>query len=146
MVGFFPGYKMPYHAVNKIASRVWRQGGLEYVTAIANGFIIFRFNTEENMHAILEKGPWMFGGKTSFFNNGIPVSNLTRIRSPHSQFGFVYMVCLFLYGLSKVWAWLQVWLEGHCPVMNKHIIALGWSMQGYVLRLMLPNHSSENLR
>nr|TKS06526.1 hypothetical protein D5086_0000121640 [Populus alba] len=63
MVGFFPSYKMPYHAVNKIASRVWRQCGLENVTATANGFMIFRFNTAENLHAILEKGPWMFGGK-----------------------------------------------------------------------------------
>jgi len=45
MVGFFPGYKMPYHAVNKIASRVWKQCGLEHVTATANGFMIFRFNT-----------------------------------------------------------------------------------------------------
>ncbi|KAG6794317.1 hypothetical protein POTOM_003562 [Populus tomentosa] len=63
MVGFFPGYKMPYHAVNKIASRVWKQCGLEHVTATANGFMIFRFNTEENMHSVLEKGPWMFGGK-----------------------------------------------------------------------------------
>ncbi|KAJ6706457.1 hypothetical protein OIU79_010994 [Salix purpurea] len=29
MVGFFPGYRMNYHAVNKIASRVWRSHGLE---------------------------------------------------------------------------------------------------------------------
>nr|TKS04165.1 hypothetical protein D5086_0000143660 [Populus alba] len=29
----------------------------------ANGFMIFRFNTEEKMQAVLEKGPWMFGGK-----------------------------------------------------------------------------------
>ncbi|KAG5224321.1 DUF4283 domain-containing protein [Salix suchowensis] len=38
MVGFFPGYRLPYQTVNTIASRVWRQCGLEH-------------------------GPWMFGGK-----------------------------------------------------------------------------------
>ena len=48
---------------NAIPSRVGKQCGLENVTAIANGFMIFRLNTEENMHAVLEKGPWMFGGK-----------------------------------------------------------------------------------
>jgi len=63
MVGFFPGYRMPYHAVNTIASRVWKQCGLENVTTTSNGFMIFRFATEEQMHAVLEKGPWMFGGK-----------------------------------------------------------------------------------
>lgn len=63
MVGFFPGFRMPYHAVNTIASRVWRQCGLENVTTTSNGFMIFRFTTESEMHAVLEKGPWMFGGK-----------------------------------------------------------------------------------
>jgi len=63
MVGFFPGFRMPYHAVNTIASRVWRKCGLENVTTTSNGFMIFRFTTEAEMHAVLEKGPWMFGGK-----------------------------------------------------------------------------------
>ena len=63
MVGFFPGFRMPYHAVNTIASRVWRKAGLEHVTTTSNGFMIFRFTTEAEMHAVLEKGPWMFGGK-----------------------------------------------------------------------------------
>jgi hypothetical protein len=63
MIGFFPGFKMPYHAVNTIASRVWRQCGLENVMTTSNGFMIFRFKTEAEMHAVLEKGPWMFGGK-----------------------------------------------------------------------------------
>ena len=63
MVGFFPGFRMPYHAVNTIASRVWRQCGLENVATTSNGFMLFRFKTEIEMHAVLEKGPWMFGGK-----------------------------------------------------------------------------------
>ncbi|KAJ6346534.1 hypothetical protein OIU78_009045 [Salix suchowensis] len=29
MVGFFPGYRMKYHSVNTIASRVWKSQGLE---------------------------------------------------------------------------------------------------------------------
>ena len=63
MIGFFPGFRMPFHAVNSIASRAWRQYGLESVMKTSNGFIIFRFNTADEMHAVLEKGPWMFGGK-----------------------------------------------------------------------------------
>ena len=63
MIGFFPGFRMPFHAVNSIASRAWRQYGLESVMTTSNGFIIFRFNTADEMHAVLEKGPWMFGGK-----------------------------------------------------------------------------------
>ncbi|KAJ6418900.1 hypothetical protein OIU84_002134, partial [Salix udensis] len=63
MVGFFPGYKMNYHAVNSIASRVWKSCGLEAVMTTATGFIIFRFQKEEQMLEILEKGPWLFGGK-----------------------------------------------------------------------------------
>ncbi|KAJ6752575.1 hypothetical protein OIU85_002940 [Salix viminalis] len=63
MVGFFPGYRMNYHAVNKIASRVWRSKGLEDVRTTASGFIIFRFKTEDQMLEILERGPWLFGGK-----------------------------------------------------------------------------------
>jgi hypothetical protein len=31
LVGFFPGYKMPYHATNFLAFRVWKNYGLESV-------------------------------------------------------------------------------------------------------------------
>ncbi|KAJ6414415.1 hypothetical protein OIU84_003418 [Salix udensis] len=63
MVGFFPGYRMNYHAVNKIASRVWRSHGLEDVRTTATGFIIFRFKKVDQMLELLERGPWIFGGK-----------------------------------------------------------------------------------
>lgn len=29
----------------------------------SNGFILFHFTTEDEMHTVLEKGPWIFGGK-----------------------------------------------------------------------------------
>lgn len=64
MVGFFPGYRMNFHSVNKIAHRVWKTGGLESVMSTANGFWLFRFQKEDQMLAILERGPWMFGGKS----------------------------------------------------------------------------------
>ncbi|KAJ6871911.1 hypothetical protein NC651_031103 [Populus alba x Populus x berolinensis] len=41
----------------------WKHCMVENVTTTANGFMIFRFTTEEKMHAVLDKGPWMFGGK-----------------------------------------------------------------------------------
>nr|TKS17241.1 hypothetical protein D5086_0000020720 [Populus alba] len=63
MVGFSPGFKMNYHTINTIAIRAWKHYGLEDVMTTADGFMIFRFNTVEDMLGVLEKGPWMFGGK-----------------------------------------------------------------------------------
>uniref|UniRef100_A0A6N2NHV3 Uncharacterized protein n=1 Tax=Salix viminalis TaxID=40686 RepID=A0A6N2NHV3_SALVM len=40
-------YRMKYHAMNKIASRVWRSHGLEDVRTTAAGSIIFRFKTSK---------------------------------------------------------------------------------------------------
>uniref|UniRef100_A0A6N2LEQ4 DUF4283 domain-containing protein n=1 Tax=Salix viminalis TaxID=40686 RepID=A0A6N2LEQ4_SALVM len=61
MVGFFPGFRMNYHTVTKVANRVWKTSGLESVMSTVSGFWIFRFQTEDQMQAILERGPWMFG-------------------------------------------------------------------------------------
>ncbi|KAJ6750031.1 hypothetical protein OIU85_000640 [Salix viminalis] len=63
MVGFFPGFRMNYHTVTKVANRVWKTSGLESVMSTASGFWIFHFQTEDKMQAILKRGPWMFGGK-----------------------------------------------------------------------------------
>ncbi|KAJ6418673.1 hypothetical protein OIU84_001944 [Salix udensis] len=63
MVGFILGFRMSHRMVNTIASRVWRPCGLEQVTTMANGFMLFRFTTEAAMQAVMEKGPWLFGGK-----------------------------------------------------------------------------------
>lgn len=63
LVGFFPGSKMPYHAINNMAMRVWRAKGLESVATTANGFILFRFKNQANLQGVLEQGPWLFGGK-----------------------------------------------------------------------------------
>ncbi|KAJ6674464.1 hypothetical protein OIU85_010717 [Salix viminalis] len=63
MVGFFPGYKMPFHAAKSIARRAWTAHGLEQVMAMDNGFLNFRFRTEEDLQGVIAKGPWMFGGK-----------------------------------------------------------------------------------
>ncbi|KAJ6317136.1 hypothetical protein OIU78_020254 [Salix suchowensis] len=64
MIGFFVSYKMPFYAVNSIANRVWKSYGLEKVTVLENGFIVFRFSSEESMGEVLARGPWLFGGKT----------------------------------------------------------------------------------
>ncbi|KAJ6345150.1 hypothetical protein OIU78_007929 [Salix suchowensis] len=63
MVGFIPGFKMSHRMVNTIASRVWRSCGLENVTTMSNGFMLFRFKTEAEMQDVMERGPWLFGGK-----------------------------------------------------------------------------------
>ncbi|KAJ6742878.1 GLYCINE-RICH CELL WALL STRUCTURAL PROTEIN 1.8-LIKE [Salix viminalis] len=49
LVGFFPGSKMPYQAINNMAMRVWRAKGLESVATTANGFILFRFKNQANL-------------------------------------------------------------------------------------------------
>uniref|UniRef100_A0A6N2L4X6 DUF4283 domain-containing protein n=1 Tax=Salix viminalis TaxID=40686 RepID=A0A6N2L4X6_SALVM len=49
MIGFFPGYKMPFHSAKSIARRAWTAHGLEQVMAMDNGFLIFRFRTEEDL-------------------------------------------------------------------------------------------------
>jgi hypothetical protein len=60
---FFAGYSMSYYAVKTIAFRVWNKYGLEIVTSMANDFMVFKFKTEEGLLKIIDKGPWMFGGK-----------------------------------------------------------------------------------
>ncbi|KAJ6414219.1 hypothetical protein OIU84_006947 [Salix udensis] len=83
MIGFFVGYKMPYHAVCNIANRVWKKHGLEKVTVMENGFIVFRFSSEETMMEVLSRGPWMFGGKSLILQQWQPgfIFDKNKIRS-----------------------------------------------------------------
>ncbi|KAJ6861930.1 hypothetical protein NC652_038914 [Populus alba x Populus x berolinensis] len=111
IVGFFPGFKMPFHAVNAIASRVWRPYGLENVMTTTNGFMLFRFKTEEELHAVLEKGPWMFGGKNII------------LQQWHPRFKF---------DKSKI-STLPVWIRLHglpFPLWSKQGLSLSASMVG----------------
>ena len=55
---------MPFHAVRSIATRVWKQFGLEQVMSTSNEFMLFRFREEEGLNTVMERGPWMFGGKS----------------------------------------------------------------------------------
>ena len=114
MIGFFPGFKMPYHAVNAIASRVWRQCGLENVMTTGNGFMIFRFKSEEEMHVVLDKGPWMFGGKNIILQQWHPRYNFDK---------------------SKI-STLPVWIRLHglpFPLWSKQGLSLAASMVGMPL-------------
>jgi hypothetical protein len=111
MVGFFPGFRMPYHAINTIASRVWKQCGLENVTTTSNGFMIFRFTTEAQMHGVLEKGPWMFGGKNIVLQQWHPQIQLDK---------------------NKI-STLPVWIRLHglpFPLWSKQGLSLAASMVG----------------
>ncbi|KAJ6984032.1 hypothetical protein NC653_022297 [Populus alba x Populus x berolinensis] len=109
MISFFPGFKMPFHAVNSIASRAWCSYGLENIMTTSKGFIIFRFNTEDEMHIVLEKGPWMFGGKTII------------LQQWHPRFQF---------DKSKI-STLPVWIRLHglpFPLWSKQGLSLAASM------------------
>ena len=72
MVGFFPRFRMNFHTVNTVANRIWKNRGLESVMSTASWFWLFRFQKEEQMQAILERGPWMFGGKTMILQQWHP--------------------------------------------------------------------------
>ena len=111
MIGFFPGFRMPFHAVNSIAFRAWCSHGLEHVMTTSNGFIIFRFSTEDEMHTVLEKGPWMFGGKNII------------LQQWHPRFQF---------DKSKI-STLPVWIRLHglpFPLWSKQGLSLAASMVG----------------
>ena len=111
MVGFFPGFRMPYHVVNTIASRAWKNKGLENVMTTINGFMLFRFKTELEMQEVLEKGPWMFGGKTIILQQW----------HPH-----------FVFDKNKI-SKLPVWIRLHglpFPLWSKNGLSLVASMVG----------------
>ncbi|KAJ6412575.1 hypothetical protein OIU84_005591 [Salix udensis] len=64
LVGFFPGSRPPYHMVNSMATRVWQHLGLEHTMTTGDGFYLFRLRDEEAVQEVLDRGPWMFGGKS----------------------------------------------------------------------------------
>ncbi|KAB5572962.1 hypothetical protein DKX38_000156 [Salix brachista] len=64
LVGFFPGSRPPYHMVNSMAKRVWQHLGLEHTMTTGEGFYLFRLRDEEAVQEVLDRGPWMFGGKS----------------------------------------------------------------------------------
>uniref|UniRef100_A0A6N2JZR4 DUF4283 domain-containing protein n=1 Tax=Salix viminalis TaxID=40686 RepID=A0A6N2JZR4_SALVM len=43
--------------------KLGNNNGMEQVTTMADGFYVFHIRTEEAIGEILERGPWMFGGK-----------------------------------------------------------------------------------
>ncbi|KAJ6296835.1 hypothetical protein OIU78_022543 [Salix suchowensis] len=83
MIGCFTGYRIPYHAVNLIARKVWDSFGLEQVFTAADGFFIFRFKSEEDVLEIIEKGPWMFGGKNIILQKWTPHFQFDRSKISH---------------------------------------------------------------
>ncbi|KAJ6370628.1 hypothetical protein OIU76_028835, partial [Salix suchowensis] len=64
LVGFFPGSRPPYHMVNSMATRVWKHLGLDHTMTTGDGFYLFRLRDEEAVQEVLDRGPWMFGGKS----------------------------------------------------------------------------------
>uniref|UniRef100_A0A6N2LMW1 DUF4283 domain-containing protein n=1 Tax=Salix viminalis TaxID=40686 RepID=A0A6N2LMW1_SALVM len=83
MIGFFTGCRLPYHAVNLIARKVWGPYGLEQVLTMEDSFLIFRFKTEESVLEVMEKGPWMFGGKNIILQKWTPQFQFDRSKIGH---------------------------------------------------------------
>jgi hypothetical protein len=102
---------MSYHVVNTIAFRVWKNKGLENVMTTTNGFMLFRFKIELEMQEVLEKGPWMFEGKTIILQQWHPY---------------------FLFDKNKI-SKLPVWIRLHglrFPLWLKSGLSLVTSMVG----------------
>ncbi|KAJ6731272.1 GLYCINE-RICH CELL WALL STRUCTURAL PROTEIN 1.8-LIKE [Salix viminalis] len=111
MIGFFVSYKLPFHAIQSIANRIWKSHGLEKTTVMSNRFMIFRFSIEEAIGEILARGPWLFGGKTIILQQWQPG---------------------FLFDKSKIKT-IPVWarLQGlPFPLWNKEGLSLAVSMVG----------------
>ncbi|KAG5222436.1 DUF4283 domain-containing protein [Salix suchowensis] len=83
MIGFFTGCRLPYYAVNLIARKVWGPHGLEQVLTMEDSFLIFRFKTEESVLEVMEKGPWMFGGKNIILQKWTPQFQFDRSKIGH---------------------------------------------------------------
>ncbi|KAJ6670209.1 GLYCINE-RICH CELL WALL STRUCTURAL PROTEIN 1.8-LIKE [Salix viminalis] len=111
MVGFFPGMRMPHHALQTIAMRVWKQHGLEKVISMANGFSIFQFSFEEQVQPVIEMGPWLFGGKNIILQKWHP---------------------RFIFDKNRI-STLPVWVRLHglpFPLWSKQGLSLAASMVG----------------
>ncbi|KAJ6724717.1 hypothetical protein OIU85_022615 [Salix viminalis] len=78
MVGFFTGYKPPFQAINLIARKAWGPYGLQQVQTVDDGFLIFRFEKEEAVLEVIEKGPWMIGGKNIILQKWSPKFQFDR--------------------------------------------------------------------
>ncbi|KAJ6419611.1 hypothetical protein OIU84_029679 [Salix udensis] len=53
------------------------------VLTMADGFFIFQFKSEEDVLEIIEKGPWMFGGKTIILQKWTPQFQFDRSKISH---------------------------------------------------------------
>ncbi|KAJ6674430.1 hypothetical protein OIU85_010687 [Salix viminalis] len=76
-----------------------------------NGFMLFRFKEEEGLHTVVERGPWMFGGK----------SIILQQWHPH-----------FLFDRNKITS-LPVWIRLRglpFPLWNRAGLSLAASMVG----------------
>ncbi|KAJ6425713.1 hypothetical protein OIU84_026316 [Salix udensis] len=105
---------MSHRMVNTIASRVWRSCGLENVTTMSNGFMLFRFKTEAEMQDVMERGPWLFSGKAIV------------LQQWHSGFKF---------DKNKI-SKLPVWIRLHglpFPLWSQEGLSLAASMVGRLL-------------
>ncbi|KAJ6407132.1 hypothetical protein OIU84_010607 [Salix udensis] len=111
MIGFFTGCRLPYHAVSLIAKKAWTRYGLEQVLTMDDGFFIFRFKTEEAITEVIEKGPWMFGGKNIILQKWTPAFQFHRSK------------------ISKLSVWIR--LKGlPLPLCTKQGLSMAASMVG----------------
>ena len=69
LVGYFIGRRLPFSLVKNISIRLWDKAGLVDMYATDSGYFFFKFNSKEESDAILEGGPWHFGGQPIILKN-----------------------------------------------------------------------------
>jgi hypothetical protein len=58
LVGQFVGQRLHYQAVHSIAHKIWGNMGLEEVLSTESGFFFFKFSSEDDLSAVLDRAPW----------------------------------------------------------------------------------------
>ncbi|KAJ9545693.1 hypothetical protein OSB04_025400 [Centaurea solstitialis] len=66
LAGYFLGKRPAFPFVQYHARRMWKKYGLTDVILNDQGFLFFKFNSEQGMNFVFENGPWLFNADYDF--------------------------------------------------------------------------------
>lgn len=66
LVGFFIEKRLPLSVLIPKIQSVWASHGLMDITTTHDGFLLFKFNSAEDVKIISNKAPWVFNGQAIF--------------------------------------------------------------------------------
>lgn len=62
LVGFSLEKRLPLSVLITKIESIWAQNGLMDVTSIHDGFLLFKFKSQEDVEVFIKKAPWFFNG------------------------------------------------------------------------------------